>query len=224
MIKAVIFDFDGVIVDSEPLHFKAFHHVLLEAHINFTEDEYWSKYLAMSDKDLLNELMKHHQAQFSPQDIQEMLNKKAQRYMKLLQEEPIFFHGIKNVLLHLSKYFPLAIASGALLNEIKWALGNMEATNFFKFIVSAEDVNEGKPNPQIFFVAYKKLVSLEQGLKTEECLVIEDSVHGIRAAHNARMKCLAVAHTYKDEDLKAADAIVAHISQVNANLVKELFS
>jgi HAD superfamily hydrolase (TIGR01509 family) len=223
MIKAIIFDFDGVIADTEPLHFKAFQSVLQEIHITFTEEEYWSKYLAMSDKDLVQAIIKHYSLPCTLDDIQKLLKKKEQRYMKLFQEEPIFFHGVKNVLTNLSKHFPLVIASGALLHEIIYALNNLEVTNIFKFVVSVEDVSEGKPNPQIFYLAYKKLLTIDSGLKTKECLVIEDSIHGILAAHNANMKCLAVAQTYKEDDLQTADAIINHISQLNCNLVTELF-
>ena len=223
MIKAIIFDFDGVIIDSEPLHFKAFQEVLQDLHIPFTEEEYWSKYLAMSDKDLVNEILKDRKMQFASREIEDILLKKAERYLRLLQEQPIFFHGVKDVLMNLAKYFPLAVGSGALLNEIEFALKNLDAMNYFKFVVSAEDVSEGKPNPQIFSLAYRKLLSFESGLKTEECLVVEDSIHGILAAHNARMKCIAVAHSYKEYDLKGADAVITHISQLNSNMVKELF-
>ncbi len=155
--------------------------------------------------------------------IKTMIRKKAEYYFKYFREELIFFHSIKNVILNLSKHFILAIASGALLEEIKFALEKLDVSNLFKIIVSAEEVSEGKPNPAIFHLAYRKLTAFLQELKTSECLVIEDSIHGIKAAHNANMKCIAVAHSYKEEDLKEADAIIDHISQLNSNLILEMF-
>ncbi len=224
MIKAVIFDFDGVIIDSEPLHFKAFQKILNSINIDFSEEEYWSKYLAMSDKDLFLNLQKERTINLDEKTINKLINKKGEYFLKLLQEEPLFFHGIKNVIIDLSKSFLLAIASGALKHEIQYALNKLSINELFKFIISAEDVVEGKPNPEIYLKAYSKLISIEPNLQKQDCVVIEDSIHGIIAAQSAGLKCLAVAHSYKEEDLSIADSILSHISLLNSTLIKELFS
>jgi beta-phosphoglucomutase len=223
MIKAIIFDFDGVIIDSEPLHFKAFQKVLHSINIEFTEEEYWTKYLALTDKDLFTTIKNDKHLDWDDFTINRLAEEKALTFLKFLQQEPIFFHGIKSVLNDLSHSFLLAIASGALKNEILYALKKLNAEDLFKFIVSAEEVKEGKPNPEIYLLTYSKLSSIDNNLRQNQCLVIEDSIHGITAAHNAGMKCLAVAHSYKEEDLSHADSVITHISLLNTKLIKNLF-
>lgn len=223
MIKAIIFDFDGVIIDSEPLHFKAFKKVLDPLNVDFTEEEYWSKYLAMSDKDLFINLKEDRNLNWDTNTIEQLIEIKGKYFLKFLQEEPNFFHGINNVLLDLYRSFILTIASGALKHEIQFALKKLNADILFKFIISAEEVQQGKPNPEIYLKAYEKLASIDPSIKKEQCLAIEDSIHGIIAAHNAGIKCMAVAHSYKEEDISIADSILPHISLLNSNIVKGLF-
>ena len=224
MIKAIIFDFDGVIIDSEPLHFKAFKKVLDSLNINFIEVDYWSKYLAMSDKDLFINLNKDRNLNWDSNTIEQLIEKKGKYFLKFIQEEPNFFHGINNVLLDLYQSFILTIASGALKHEIQFVLKKLNAEKLFKYIISAEEVQQGKPNPEIYLKAYDKLTSIDPSIKKEHCLAIEDSIHGILAAHNAGIKCIAVAHSYKEEDIAIADSVLPHISLLNSNIIKSLFS
>jgi HAD superfamily hydrolase (TIGR01509 family) len=136
----------------------------------------------------------------------------------------VVFPGVQQLVVELSSQIPLAIASGALRSEIELILEKFNLRQCFRGIVSTEDVDEGKPNPEIFNKALDLLnqVAADGSIDSSECLAIEDSREGIRAAHGARLKCLAVTNSHSEKELFEADSVVHSLEQVNLNFLEKL--
>jgi beta-phosphoglucomutase len=208
-MQAVIFDFDGVIADSEPLHFEGLRRTLAEIHIDLTEDDYYTNYLGFDDRGCFLEALRVNQVPSTPSLVESLMAKKAATYLASIKDHVVIFPGVKEFVEEAAATCPVAIASGALRVEIELVLEHIGLRKAFCHITSAEDVTHGKPNPEPFLHALAG-VNRQQGtalLSPASCLVIEDSRPGIRAAKSAGMKVLAVANTHTVQDLHEADAI-----------------
>lgn len=208
-MQAVIFDFDGVIADSEPLHFEGLRRTLAEIHIDLTEDDYYTNYLGFDDRGCFLEALRVNQIPSTPSLVESLMAKKASAYLASIKDHVVIFPGVKEFVEEAAATCPVAIASGALRVEIELVLEHIGLRKAFCHITSAEDVTHGKPNPEPFLHALAG-VNRQQGtalLSPASCLVIEDSRPGIRAAKSAGMKVLAVANTHTVQDLHEADAI-----------------
>ncbi|NGZ97872.1 MAG: HAD family phosphatase [Nitrospira sp. WS110] len=208
-MQAVIFDFDGVIADSEPLHFEGLRRTLAEIHIDLTENDYYTNYLGFDDRGCFLEALRVNQIPSTPSLVESLMAKKASAYLASIKDHVVIFPGVQEFVEEAAATCPVAIASGALRVEIELVLEHIGLRKAFCHITSAEDVTHGKPNPEPFLHALAG-VNRQQGtavLSPASCLVIEDSRPGIRAAKSAGMKVLAVANTHTVQDLHEADAI-----------------
>lgn len=222
-LKAIIFDFNGVIVDDEPLHLELFRKVLQEEMIFLTDEDYFEKYLGLDDRGCFTAALCDNSRTPDAADeafIQELINRKAEYYRQAIQERMLLFPGVVELVKTSAEKYPLAIASGALKGEIEYVLERGEIQGCFQLIVAAEDVSECKPDPEGY---NKALALLNAKLKAEilpaECLVIEDSLAGIEAAKAAGMKCLAVTNSYQAEELKNADHIVTSLAGIDVQTI-----
>lgn len=208
-MQAVIFDFDGVIADTEPLHFEGLRRTLEEIHIELTEDDYYANYLGFDDRGCILEALRVNQRAVSSALTESLMAKKATAYLASIKDHLIIFPGVTTFVEEAAAIYPVAIASGALRVEIELVLEQIGLRKAFSHITSAEDVTRGKPNPEPFLHALAGLNRQRAGalLSPASCLVIEDSRPGIRAAKSAGMKVLAVANTHNVQDLHEADAI-----------------
>ncbi|HEX3033655.1 MAG TPA: HAD family phosphatase [Thermodesulfobacteriota bacterium] len=218
MLRAVIFDFDGVIADAEPVHLRAFQLVLGEEGISLSREDYYNKYLALDDKTCFAHILKDNKRDFDKTLIDDLVARKSRCYDKFIENHIVIFPGVKDFVKGLySRYF-LAIGSGALRHEIETILGRAGLGDEFKIIVSAEDVENCKPHPEVFIKVLhqiNRLTSLNnETIFPYECLVIEDSIAGIKAAHYAGMKCLAITNSYTAERLSKADVVVDSLERV----------
>lgn len=220
MIKAVIFDFDGVIADTEPVHYAAFRNVLSEEGYILSEDEYYGKYLAYDDKTLFREYFSNNKVKLSNEDLERLLVRKSHLYDDLVKDEMRIFPGVDLFLENIYNKFRIAIGSGALKKEIVHALEILRINKYFELIISADDVERSKPDPEVY---NKVLDSLNIGgrdsIKAVECVVIEDSIYGIEAAKNAGMKCIALTNSYSPIHLKNADLIVYSMEEIDLSLL-----
>lgn len=226
MLRAFIFDFDGVIVDTERFHFQALQRVLEEEQIPLTWEEYTQSYLAMDDKDCLRTALARQGRPVMPEMIEELSGRKANHFFKAMADSVDLFPGVEGFIRQASGKYPLAIASGALREEIEFILGKVGLREFFRVVVAAEDVVKGKPDPEAYITALARLNRLGSGrpVRPRECLVIEDSRHGVAAATAAGMRCLAVANSYPPEELTTAHLVVRSIEQLDLAQVEALFS
>ena len=225
MLRAVIFDFNGIIVDDEPIHFRLFQRVFAEEGIDLNEAAYYQRYLGFDDRGAFLAGFRDHGRTVAAAKLRELIARKAEYYQKAIRNHAAIFPGVRALVEELSRTIPLAVASGALRQEIETILQTAGLLNHFRAIVSAEDVQQGKPEPEIFINALAAL-NAERGdaaaIAPTECVVIEDSKEGVRGARRAGMKCLAVTNSHPAELLKEADAIVASLEEVTLPYVRRL--
>ena len=197
MIKAVVFDFDGVIANSEPLHCSAFQEVLQAAGVSLTTQEYYASYLGYDDIGVFRAVAGARRLNWGADRIAELVEQKAVRLELLERERAVLFPGADAAIARLAGALPLAIASGARRVEIERILGHAGLMRFFQAIVAAEDTPVSKPAPD----PYRRAVSLlaastGQPIAPRECVAIEDSMWGLDSARAAGLRTIAVTHTY----------------------------
>lgn len=225
MLRAVIFDFNGILVDDEPIHLEMFQKVLLEEGLSLSTEEYYARYLGMDDRGCFIAAYRDHGRRLDQSTLNELVRRKAVYYQDAIKKGLTVFPGVKKLVPALASSYPLAIASGALRHEIETILQSIRLLKYFQVIVSAEDTREGKPSPEIFVKALTLLNrqnAAPKAIQPSECLVIEDSKEGILGAHRAGMKCLAVTNSHSEDKLAAADAVVKSLDEVTVSYLKEL--
>ena len=216
-MRAIIFDFDGVIADSEPVHFAVFQRVLGEMGLFLTKEDYYAEYLGYDDKGCFRAFLHAHGQPAPPELIQRLVARKGAAYLEYIRRQLVIFPGVHVFVREAAARYPLAICSGALRHEIEFILEEAGIRKEFGHITSAEDVRRGKPDPEGFRHALASLNRLHPDvlLKPEDCLVVEDSLPGIRGAHAAGMKVLAVANTHSADDLGEADAVTPSLAGID---------
>lgn len=221
-MRAALFDFDGVLVDSEPLHYGALRECLLPEGIAIDEQEYFRTYLAYADREAIRIALERHGHPYDPERVEAIARRKAAIF-EALTGRVVFFPGARELVETLGREIPLAIASGALRSEIEAILAAGGLRDAFAAIVGAEDVARGKPDPEPYLAAMARLERRAPGLRPGECLVFEDSMAGIASAVAAGMKVVAVAHSYPAPKLRAADRVVESLAGLAVDELKALF-
>ena len=225
MLRAVIFDFNGIIVDDEPIHFKLFQRVLGEENIVLTEQDYYARYLGFDDRGAFMAGFREHSRPLSAEKLRELIERKAVYYQEAIRNHVTVFPGVKNLVADLAQMLPLAVASGALRHEIETILKTLGLFDHFRAIVAAEDVTQGKPEPEIYLKALAALNAHGGNgnpIEAADCVVIEDSKEGIRGARRAGMKCLAVTNSHPAELLGEATAVVKSLEDVELNFLRNM--
>lgn len=224
MLKAVIFDFDGVITDSEILHLRAFNKVLAQFDVEIKKKDYYSKYLGYTDFDCYRHLIKDGFLKIDKNQVPELVEQKNKVFEKLAQTEGRTIEGTREFLVMLRKnHVPMAICSGALLSEIELVLDEAQLRPFFQTIVSAEHVKKGKPHPEGFLRTLKRLnKNRREQISAKQCVVIEDSHWGLQAARAAGMHSVAVTNSYDAEQLNIAEKIVNNLKNLTMQDLQKL--
>jgi beta-phosphoglucomutase len=225
MLRALIFDFNGIIVDDEPIHFELFKRVLAEEGIEFTEEDYYARYLGFDDRGAFTAAYREHGRSLDEQLLARLIDRKAVYYQNEIRNKARIFPGVERLVAALAPAFPLAVASGALKHEIDTILSTAGLLDHFAVIISAEDVDHGKPEPEIFLKALAGLnaqVENSHPIDAADCLVIEDSKEGIRGARRAGMKCLAVSNSHPAELLQEANAVVRSLEEVDLAFLEQI--
>ena len=215
MLKAIIFDFDGVIANTEPLHCRAFALALTGLSLSITENEYFAHCAGLNDNAIMRWVLDRAGLPADETAIARTLKVKDRAYEAMIGDSAgLLLPGVHDWVVRAAGRLPLAICSGARRVEIDKILGNAGLAEYFRVVVSAEDVESSKPDPAGFIRTLGLLQGFVSGLAAQECLVIEDSLPGIAAAKSAGMKVLAV-QTYRTaEDLSAADLVVPDLRSV----------
>jgi HAD superfamily hydrolase (TIGR01509 family) len=226
MIRAVIFDFNGVIVDDEAIHYELLRRVLADSGVTITETEYAEEYLGYDDRGCLEVALGRAGQTFDRDRIDQLIARKAGLYEEWAERELRVFPGAAEVIRGLSVRWPLAVCSGALEQEIAFALEALGVSGEFEAIVAAEDTEACKPDPEGYLLALDALrASGHEDLEAGHCLVIEDSLAGIRAGKHAGMWVVAVAHTYTEPELRSAgaDAVAVSLAEITPEWIEGLF-
>jgi HAD superfamily hydrolase (TIGR01509 family) len=220
-LRAVIFDFDGVLVNSEPLHFRTLREILLPEGIAIDEDEYVQTYLAYDDRGAIRLALERHGIPYDRDNVDRIARRKAAVFDAAMAEVPLF-PGVRELLQGLAAEMPLAIASGALHDEIQAILRSNGLLPLFETIVGADDVSRGKPHPEPYLTAMTRLHHRAPRLLPEECLVFEDSMPGIAAARAAGMTVVAVTNSYPAVKLSAAHHVVTSLEGLDPKELRDL--
>jgi beta-phosphoglucomutase len=224
MLKAVIFDFDGVITDSEVLHLRAFNQSLVPYGVEISSKDYYKNYLGFSDFDCYKALVDNGLLKIDEQQIDGIVKKKSKIFEELTKTEGRTIEGVHEFLQMLEdNNIPMAICSGSLLVEIEVILEESGLRHFFTEIVSAEQVKKGKPHPEGFLLSLKKLNKKSRPpIAAGECIVIEDSHWGLQAGKAAGMHTIAVTNSYDAEQLTLAEKIVSRLNELTIDELQQI--
>jgi HAD superfamily hydrolase (TIGR01509 family) len=225
MLRAIIFDCDGVIANTEPLHMAAFQKVLGEEGVVLLNSDYYTHYLALDDRACFLTTFSNHGKTLTQEKLDELVKRKAIYFEPVLKRHLELFPGVAEFIRLAAQTLPLAIASGALRHEVELIVKHGGVRDCFQVIVTAEDFTNSKPHPEPFLKALT-LLNAERAEKIQphECLVIEDSIHGIQAARRAGMRCLAVTTSYRKEQLTEAALVVDSLQGLSLKEVETLFT
>lgn len=224
MLRAVIFDFDGVITDSEILHLRTFNEVLAQYDIEITTRDYYTQYLGSTDFDCFKVLSEKHDLRLDERSIKSLVRQKNEAFEQLAKTEGRIIEGVRGFLQLLSdNSVRMAICSGSLLTEIELLLDEAGLRHFFEAVVSAEEVKKFKPDPEGFLLALRKLNETgHHPIQPAECIAIEDSHWGLEAAKQAGMHTVAVTNSYDARQLASAEKIVGNLSELGIADLQQL--
>ncbi len=217
MIRAIVFDFDGVLADSEPLHLRALQDVLAPLGVTVDRDEYYERYLGYDDVGAFRAISADRGLALDDRGIRNLIESKSVIYESLLEGGGVLYPGAAACVERLAAEYPLGIASGAQRHEIEAILRGGGLTPSFRFIVASGETPAGKPSPE----PYLRAAALH-GLPPSDCVAIEDSRWGIESARAAGMKCVGITHTYAATDLPGAEVIIDGLDQFTPALVRKL--
>ncbi|MGE3956846.1 MAG: HAD family hydrolase [Vicinamibacterales bacterium] len=223
MIRAVVFDFDGVLANSEPLHFRGYRDVLAPRGIALTEASYYQNYLGYDDIGAFRAMADDFGVTFTETDIADLVARKAVRLEELERTASVLFPGAREAIARMAAAGPIAIASGALKGEILRVLDHEGLRAHFPIVVGAEDTPASKPDPAPYLLAVEQLASMHPGLTPAACVAIEDSKWGLMSARSAGLKTVAITHTYPAAELAgAADVVIDHLDRFTPALLGQL--
>lgn len=212
--EAVIFDFDGVIVDTEPLHYAAFQRTLEPLGMHFSWDEYVETYIGFDDRDAFRHAFTAQGKFLDKDSLRGLIEKKAAYFIEIIRSGVSSYPGVVELIVHLHRNrIPLAICSGALRSDIDPILELLGITDYFEVIVTADDVSASKPDPECYALAFQRLLSSgHPTLSQETTMAIEDTPAGISSARSAGLQVCAVTNSYPAARLGEADCIVESLA------------
>ena len=229
MIQAIFFDFNGVIIDDEPLQMQAYKEILRGHDIDLSEADYYSA-LGLDDKGFVRHAFQRAEKTLTDDVLKIVLAQKGVRHRKLIEDELPLFRGVVTFLKATARQYPLGIVSMATLNEIEYALDRAQLLSLFSVVVSSADVSVCKPAPDCYRVGFEKLNGQRRTARLLpllpcECLVIEDSPPGIAAGRSAGMRTMGITNTVTETELREAGAEVVTASLVDwtVNSVHHVF-
>jgi len=229
MIQAILFDFNGIIINDEPLQMTAYQGALREQGIELTESDYYGA-LGMDDKTFVRAAFERAKQTLTDEVLRNVLEDKGLRHRKLIEIQLPLFPGVVTFLKATSRRYSLGLVSMALLDDIQYVLERARIRSLFSVIVSAEDVNVCKPAPDCYQTAFERLneklgAERRQPLLASHCLVIEDSPPGIESGRQAGMRTLGITNTVSREELRAAGAEVvsASLADWTVDAVRHVF-
>lgn len=215
MIRAIIFDMDGVLVDSEPFHIEIEKRQFMLNGLDISDEEH-HRYLGVASDVMWKEIGQNHNLNLPVEKLIEQNKSESIRFFSELDEIPVM-PGLIELLERLKqKNYPRAVASSSFPEIIDLILEKTGLEKYFEVVVSSQEAGKSKPEPDVFLLAAQKM-----GVHPENCLVFEDSKNGIKAAKSAGMKCIAFqGPSANPEHQRLADAIITDFGDLELTLLK----
>jgi len=226
-IRAIAFDLDGTLSDTEALHFAAFAEVIRPAGIEIPREEYYSRLIGLNDRDCFATLLHEHGQRADEARLAELTERKAVVYGAMIANRDVLYPGAEGFVRRCAERFPLIVVTGTLHAEAEVILQRAGLRGLFVDIIAAEDTERGKPEPDGFLTALGRLGFIlrpHPSIVAAECLVVEDTAAGVEAARRAGMKVLALCQTASASDLRAADLIRPTIAETDLDDVLRLLA
>jgi beta-phosphoglucomutase len=221
-LRGIVFDFDGVIANSEPLHFRGFRDVLAHEGLALPESDYYERYLGFDDAGAFEAVAADRGIHWERSTIAGLIERKAALMEVLEAQHSVLFSGAAEAIRRLAGGGPLAIASGALRAEIMRILVREHLDHYFTLVVGAEDAEASKPSPAPYLKAVEGLATAVTRCRDASMYVaIEDSHWGLESARKAGLRTVAVTHTYPAEAL-SADQIVSNLDDLTWATLEKL--
>lgn len=223
-LQAVIFDFDGVIADSEPLHLRAFQQALAEEGVTLDRNEYFDRYLGYDDVGVFAAVARDRSLGWTDRHVTALVARKGMKLQSLLAGD-VLFPGAAAFIREAAAAVPIAIASGALRHEIVHILEAAGLGGLFGAIVAAGDTPESKPSPAPYLLAFERLRQVTGApLSPRRCVAIEDSMWGLESARGAGLRCVGVTTSYSAAELTGADLVVEGLRTLTLPMLERLCS
>lgn len=225
MFPATFFDFNGVLVNDEVVHFETFRQVLAGLDVALSEHDYLHRYLGFDDAGAFGAILRDAGRQPSPQQIAELIEAKRPLYLARARESLPTFAGAAELVRRRASAGPALIVSGALRDEVELGLDVLGVRSSIAAIVSAEDTRACKPDPEGYVLGVRWLSERGHEAAARRGLVIEDSLAGVQAAKAAGLPCVAVTHTYSESELygAGADGVVSSLQGADDAFLSALF-
>jgi len=226
MLEAIVFDFDGVIVDSEPLHHQAFDAVLRPQGLGFDYERYLERYLGYDDRDAFAAIMNDAgMPPLTPDRLRELMDAKQQAFNKIAANSTHAIPGSVAMIQQASRVLPVGICSGATYEDINLMLSALAIGDEFSTVVAANDVAKSKPDPEGYALAVERLsASVGKKIAAEHCLAIEDTAAGIESAKGAGLMTLGLTTTGPASLLAKADRVVENLVDISVDTLKAWYN
>lgn len=222
--RAVLFDFDGVLADTERLHCDAFREILEKVGQPFTAEEYFGRYIHFDDLHVFLTVSEDRKLGWRPQRAERLAAKKRARFAELMHDPGLLFPGVSDLIPRLAARLPLAICSMGRRDEIEPVLAGAGLRRLFSAMVTADDVEKPKPDPEVYLRGLEHINrSRGQDIQPADCVVVEDSCGGARSGKAAGMTVVALTHSLTEAELRSAgaDLILDGIPALSDYLLKE---
>ncbi|AFZ33174.1 HAD-superfamily hydrolase, subfamily IA, variant 3 [Gloeocapsa sp. PCC 7428] len=229
-LKAVLFDFNGVIINDEPIHQQLIDQVLIAENLRPKSGEFRQVCLGRSDRACIRELLQRRGRVVSEDYLTQIIKRKAEAYQQELAklEKLPTYPGLEDLIFQVrSRNLKLAVVSGALRSEVELVLQRLGLAEYFCAIVAGDDITTSKPEPDGYLLAVERLNEIEPSLNLQpaECLAIEDTPAGITAAKRAKIPVVGVANTYPFHMLqRQANWAVDYLSDLDLEYVQQVYT
>jgi beta-phosphoglucomutase len=222
-LQAIVFDFDGVIANSEPLHLQAFQRTLAEDGVELSASDYYSHYLGYDDVGMFEALGRDRKLPMPEGRVAELVARKGDCMQRLLRSGSVLFPGALEFIREAAAVVPIAIASGALRHEIDEIIDAAGVGALFTAIVAAGDTPESKPSPSPYRLAFDQLRERSgHALDPRRSVAIEDSRWGLESARGAGLRLVGVTSSYPAEELSDAELLVKGLGALTLPALDEL--
>jgi len=222
-LQAIIFDFDGVIADSEPLHFRAFQQALAEDGLELAPKEYYARYLGYDDVGVFQAFGEDRGLPMDAARVQELVSRKGVKLQAMMSAGSVLFPGAADFVRAAAQAVPIAIASGALRHEIVEIIEAAGVSDLFAAIVASGDTPESKPSPEPYRLAFERLrETTGTALDPRRCVAIEDSRWGLESARGAGLRCVGVTNSYSADELTGAELVVSGLQALTIEALDRL--